>query len=312
MSERFFRFILEHRVLVILTTLILTVCLGSGMLKLQFSNDYRMFFGEENPQLQAFEQLQNTYTKNDNLLFVIVPADGKVFTRDTLAAVVALTKQAWQIPYSLRVDSITNYQYTYAEEDDLVVEDLVKAPESLSPEALQEKQAIATSDPLLVNRLISPGAQVTGVNVTVQLQGKSLSEIPEVVKAARTLAKEIETAHPGVRILLTGIIMMHLPIYRVRKLRTLALPYLKVGVPALCCAIGVIGLLELLHYLSVRAVGQSTKRLFWMSLNVEQPTAWIVFGLLAVGGFFVARRMAPALVAAWEAASAQAQGRGER
>jgi len=111
---------------------------------------------------------------------------------------------------------------------------------------------------------------------------------------------------------LTGIIMMHLPIYRVRKLRTLALPYLKVGVPALCCAIGVIGLLELLHYLSVRAVGQSTKRLFWMSLNVEQPTAWIVFGLLAVGGFFVARRMAPALVAAWEAASAQAQGRGER
>jgi branched-chain amino acid transport system permease protein len=111
---------------------------------------------------------------------------------------------------------------------------------------------------------------------------------------------------------LTGIIMMHLPIYRVRKLRTLALPYLKVGVPALCCAIGVIGLLELLHYLSVRAVGQSTKRLFWMSLNVEQPTPWIVFGLLAVGGFFVARRMAPALVAAWEAASAQAQGRGER
>ncbi|MGW8269553.1 MAG: branched-chain amino acid ABC transporter permease [Burkholderiales bacterium] len=111
---------------------------------------------------------------------------------------------------------------------------------------------------------------------------------------------------------LTGIIMMHLPIYRVRKLRTLALPYLKVGVPALCCAIGVIGLLEMLHYLSVRAVGQSTKRLFWMSLNVEQPTAWIVFGLLAVGGFFVARRMAPALVAAWEAASAQAQGRGER
>ncbi|MCG6953748.1 MAG: branched-chain amino acid ABC transporter permease [Betaproteobacteria bacterium] len=111
---------------------------------------------------------------------------------------------------------------------------------------------------------------------------------------------------------LTGIIMMHLPIYRVRKLRTLALPYLKVGVPALCCAIGVIGMLELLHYLSVRAVGQSTKRLFWMSLNVEQPTPWIVFGLLAVGGFFVARRMAPALVAAWEAASAQAQGRGER
>jgi len=110
---------------------------------------------------------------------------------------------------------------------------------------------------------------------------------------------------------LTGIIMMHLPIYRARKLRTLALPYLKVGVPALSCAIGVIGLLEMLHFLSVRAVGQSAKRLFWVSLDVSQPTGWIVFGALAVGGFLVARRLAPGLVAAWEAASLQAYGRRE-
>jgi branched-chain amino acid transport system permease protein len=102
---------------------------------------------------------------------------------------------------------------------------------------------------------------------------------------------------------LTGIIMMHLPIYRAGKLRSLALPYLGIGVPALCCAIGVIGSLELLHFLSVRAVGQATKRLFWLTLNVEQPFAWIVFGALTVGGFLVARRMTPQLVAAWGAAS---------
>jgi branched-chain amino acid transport system permease protein len=102
---------------------------------------------------------------------------------------------------------------------------------------------------------------------------------------------------------LTGIIMMHLPIYRAGKLRSLALPYLRIGVPALCCAIGVIGLLELLHFLSVRAVGQVSKRLFWLSLNVEQPLVWIVLAVLAVGGFLVARRMAPSLVAAWQAAS---------
>lgn len=209
MSERFFRFILQHRLLVILTTLGLTILMGSGLQRLQFSNDYRMFFSEENPQLQAFEQLQNTYTKNDNLLFVIVPDDGKVFTRDSLAAVAALTRQAWQIPFSLRVDSITNFQYTHADGDDLVVEDLVQSPESLSDQALAEKQAIATHDPLLVNRLISPGAQVTGVNVTVQLPGESLGEVPAVVKAARELARGIEAAHPGIRIRLTGIVMMN-------------------------------------------------------------------------------------------------------
>jgi branched-chain amino acid transport system permease protein len=111
---------------------------------------------------------------------------------------------------------------------------------------------------------------------------------------------------------LTGIIMMHQPIWRAGRLRSLALPYLQVGAPALACAIGVIGLLELLHFVSVRAVGQSTKHLFWMSINAGRPTAWIVFSVLAVGGFLLARRLAPKLVAAWEAASADIHAGGRR
>lgn len=209
MSDRFFRSILDHRWMVIIIALLLAALMGGGMYRLEFSNDYRMFFSEDNPQLKAFEQLQNTYSKNDNVLFVIEPKDGHVFTRETLAAVVELTKQAWQIPYSLRVDSITNYQHTYAEGDDLVVEDLVLDPANLVKEELAEKQAIATADPLLVNRLISPDASVTGINVTIQLPGERLSEVPEVVQAARTLVDAVETAHPGIRIHLTGIIVMN-------------------------------------------------------------------------------------------------------
>ena len=102
---------------------------------------------------------------------------------------------------------------------------------------------------------------------------------------------------------LTGLIMMHLPIARAGRLRSLALPYLQVGLPALCCALGVIGLLELLHFLSVRATGQVTKHLFWMKFNIEQPLPWLAFGALALIGFVVARRMAPRLAAAWDEAS---------
>ncbi|MEJ2393456.1 MAG: MMPL family transporter, partial [Candidatus Thiodiazotropha sp.] len=209
MSEGFFQSVLRYRRLVIGLSLLLAGVLGSGVSRLEISNDYRMFFSPENPQLQAFEQLQNTYTKNDNVLFVVEPLKGRVFTRDSLAAVTELTKQAWQIPYSLRVDSITNYQHTYAEEDDLVVEDLVLDPESLNDEQLAEKQAIAIADPLLVNRLISPDASVTGVNVTVQLPGKHLDEVPEVVKSVRNIAQMVELAHPDIRIHLTGIVMMN-------------------------------------------------------------------------------------------------------
>ncbi|MEW8335634.1 MAG: MMPL family transporter [Candidatus Thiodiazotropha sp.] len=209
MSESFFRFVLNNRLLVIFLAVAVSLLMGSGVRHLAFSNDYRMFFSEENPQLKAFEQLQNTYTKTDNVLFVVAPRDGKVFTRETLSAVAELTKESWQIPYSLRVDSITNFQHTYAEGDDLIVEDLVIDPQALSDEALVERQRIATGDPLLVNRLISPSAHTTGVNVTVQLPGKKLTEVPEVAEKARAMAKSIEQAYPNIDVHLTGMVMMN-------------------------------------------------------------------------------------------------------
>ena len=122
-NGRFFRFVLQHPWMVVVLSILLIGAIGSGARYLQFKNDYRMFFSEDNPQLQAFEAMQNTYTKVDNVLFVVSPKDGNVFTSKTLATVEWLTKEAWQIPYSIRVDSITNYQHTEAEGDDLKVAD---------------------------------------------------------------------------------------------------------------------------------------------------------------------------------------------
>ena len=123
-----------------------------GALRLTLKTDYRIFFSSDNPQLQAFEQLQNTYTKTDNVLFAVAPKDGTVFTRDTLAAIAWLTHACWQIPYSLRVDSLTNYQHTRAEGDDLIVADLVSDPATLDAAQLESIRDIAIHEPLLVNR----------------------------------------------------------------------------------------------------------------------------------------------------------------
>jgi len=67
---------------------------ASGARFLSFSNDYRIFFSKENPQLLAFENLQDTYTKSDNVLFVLAPTEGDLFTPGTLSAIEWLTEQA--------------------------------------------------------------------------------------------------------------------------------------------------------------------------------------------------------------------------
>ena len=129
----FGEWVIRFRWWVILGTFILVAAAGSGARFLDFSSDYRVFFSDENPQLQAFDALQNTYTKNDNVLITLAPRNGKVFTRENLAAVEELTKQSWQIPYSIRVESVTNFQHSWADGDGLVVGLLHRAPQPLSP-----------------------------------------------------------------------------------------------------------------------------------------------------------------------------------
>jgi len=126
-EERFGRWIVENRWLLIILTLIFLAVSASGMRFITFQNDSRMFFSDDNPQLKALEALENTYTKSDNVMFVIAPKDGNVFTAKTLDAIVELTELSWQIEHSSRVDSISNFQHTKVDEDDLIVRDLVQS-----------------------------------------------------------------------------------------------------------------------------------------------------------------------------------------
>lgn len=211
--NNFAEWIVRFRWWVIVATLLVVVASAGGMGFLEFSNDYRVFFSKQNPELDAFESLQNTYAKNDNVLFVIAPRDGKVFTRETLAGIEWFTKQAWQIPYSSRVDSITNFQHTTANGDDLVVRNLVKDAQFMPDAELERVKQVALGEPLLVNRIISPKAHATGVNVNIILPGKKLSEGPAVVKKARELAAQLQQRDPNLQIYMTGMVMMNNAFY---------------------------------------------------------------------------------------------------
>ena len=209
MIEKYAHWIIRWRYLVILAVLAAVYAAGAGMPKLSMSNDYRMFFGEDNPQLLEFERMQNTFNKNDNIMFVVTPKDGKVFSVKTLKAVQAITEAAWQVPFSTRVDSITNHQHTYAEEDDLIVDDLVVDPDELNANDLARIQSVAINEPALIHRLISPDSHFTGINVNVQLPGKSLSEVPEAVTYARKIKTEMLEKFPDIEIRLVGLAVMN-------------------------------------------------------------------------------------------------------
>ena len=210
MRDKFIGLIVKHPMLVILAFLSFTFLAASGAQNLVFKSDYRIFFDEDNPELLAYDSIQKIYNKSDNVTFIVVPKDGDVFTVEHLVALKALTKQSWQVPYSTRVDSLTNFQYTYAEEDDMIVEDLVMNAQSLSAEDVTQIKYIALNEPQLVNKIVSQLGHVSVVDVAVKLPGiDPAGEVPEVVSYVRKLKDDFLKANPGTQIHLSGMVMMN-------------------------------------------------------------------------------------------------------
>lgn len=100
MTEAFSEWIIRWRWAIIAGTLLIVLAAAGGAGRLVFIDNYHVFFSKENPDLRAFETIENVYTKNDNVLFLVAPKDGRVFTRETLSNIEWLTREAWKIPFS--------------------------------------------------------------------------------------------------------------------------------------------------------------------------------------------------------------------
>ena len=201
--------VIRHRWLTIFISLIIVGFIFSHAKNLDFATNYRVFFSGDNPDLVAFEELQKTYTKSDNFLFVIQSKDEKRFAGKLSEVAERITHEAWQIPYATRVDSITNFQHTWADGDDLTVEDLIKNGNQLPNEILDGKVDIALAEPLLSNFLISSDADTTGINVVLQYPEKDLIEVPTAAAHARKIVANIEQDHPDITVALSGVSMLN-------------------------------------------------------------------------------------------------------
>ncbi len=210
LEQAFGYWILKYRWLIIILSIFLVFAAASGGKHLKFTTDYRVFFSADNPELLAFEAVENTYTKNDNVLFVLTPDNGDVFAPESLQAIEWLTEQAWQTPYSNRVDSISNFQHSWAQGDNLVVENLIKDASRLTTDEIAKIKHIALHEPQLINRNISPDAKVAGVNITVQPPRiDETQETPEIVAFVRELRQQFENKFPSIKIRLTGMVLMN-------------------------------------------------------------------------------------------------------
>lgn len=83
---------------------------------------------------------------------------------------------------------------------------------------------------------------------------------------------------------LTGIILDHAPLARAGLLSRLALPYLRIAVPGAILLVGVVGVVELLSFLTIGMAQGKHFILFGTELDIYSSVPWLVAALCLLGG----------------------------
>ncbi|WP_087023994.1 efflux RND transporter permease subunit [Thaumasiovibrio subtropicus] len=190
--------------------ILLLVAAIAGTQNLYYRGDYKIFFNEENKMLAAFDEIEATFNKTDNLSIIVAPKNGDIFEARYLDLIRQITEEAWQTPYSSRVDSIANYQHTEAVEDDLLVEDLIGRYNALSASDISDIKRVALNEPRLVNASVSENGDVAVVNITVQIQelDKTAAEL-EIKAFSDALVDKFAADYTDVDFHQTGIVALN-------------------------------------------------------------------------------------------------------
>ena len=206
---RYAEFVTHNPWRVIVLTVLFALVMGAGAQFITVTDDYRVMFGENNPQVADFDKLEQTFSSFSSVLIAAAPDDQQIFTSENLSAIEDLTLAAWQLPYSNRVDSVTNYSYSEGIDDDLIVEPLVEDAVDFDEEDLARVKEIALNEPEIVDRLISSDGSVAGIAITFTLPEVRDQAIIEITETLNEILDQARSDHPNIAFYKSGDIILN-------------------------------------------------------------------------------------------------------
>jgi predicted RND superfamily exporter protein len=285
MLENYIRWVITQRKWIVGLSILLVLIISFGATKLVFTSDFRAYFGPENPQLLAFEEMERTFSKQENVYFYIHAKEGDLFTHQGLSLIEQLTEEGWQLPYSQRVISLQNYQHTDVKDDDLMIDYLYYDALELSADNLANIKEITFLEPTLLHRLISEDGASTGVSVrTVLPKGTSMLTSKEAVHAARALADHMRPDFPDFEILVGGSLTSNVTMGEAIKQdieNLLGLSYLVMIITMIILLRTFSGMLLTLTIITFSVI--STMGLFgWLGFTMTPPTGFVPTAILTI------------------------------
>jgi len=204
-KENLSKFIINNRIVFIFSCLVLVLILGRGITSVVFDPDMERFFPKGHPATSLSYEIDETFIRTDNLVIAINAKNNSIFTKKTLSLIESLTEKSWTVPYSIRVDSLTNYSYVRSVDDDLLVEPFIENAVSLEDSFIKQREKIVEEEEIIFGSLISKDKKTTVISIIVDPPNPDANlKLIDTVEYILAYVDEAKSDHPELDIRILG------------------------------------------------------------------------------------------------------------
>ncbi|MCY3541221.1 MAG: MMPL family transporter [Gammaproteobacteria bacterium] len=204
---------LAHRWWFLGGVLLVVGALSLGVPRVGITSDHFVLFSDDNPQLQTFEQFEDTYVETNRVLIAVAPTEGTIYTREALAFIEYLTEEAWLVPHATRVDSLVNFDHSEAIDGDLFVAPLVESATELTDSEVERIQDIAQNSRELVDRLVSQDGSIAAVVINFVFPEQRDAAVLAVTDYLQTFVSAAQEEYDGFDLYMTGDVVLQRTFY---------------------------------------------------------------------------------------------------
>ena len=195
------------RLWLVLACLAAIVASAAGAPSLSFTNDSRVFFGQDNPERAALERLEQSFDVAQTVLLAIAPKGGittgtenAALSAPALEALADAVRMARRLPDIAAIDSPLSTAIPRWTAGRLEVSPLLGGDGALDDGAARRIR----DEPLFRNWLISRDGNVAALSLNLALPPGDSTAVDRSVAGIRALIRRLEAAHPAFAFHLTA------------------------------------------------------------------------------------------------------------
>lgn len=186
-------FPIEKPKLSIFLGFLLYICFAPFVIFTELDFSAQAWLSNDDPYIERLSEFEDLFG-NDERLIVLMELKGErsVFEKDVIQGIDEITEKMWQVPEIVRVESLTNFHWSYAEGDELVTEPF------LPPELIDQENFLKKRESDALEHRVIPGVYFSKDLKSAIIYGRISynpdrpSDFAKITKGAQKLIADYE------------------------------------------------------------------------------------------------------------------------